>query len=315
LGRGKQQDGGVSLTPVKSLNSVQWKGQATFRSLSYYFKLRYNWRPIGRYIERVFGRFAVAPDPVEEGRGLSTPSLPPQYSIVVDGFRGRTRYRLFFGSDEVIAAWEPPNVLESLFSHVNMETCLQTGDYLLVHSGAVVSPAGLGVLLPGASGSGKTSLVTGLVQAGFGFLSDEAAAIDPVRGKVYPYPRAIALKAGAFSQFESLRPKRLPSFAPRSMWRIGPDDIRPGALAGPSKIGFVIVPRYEQGKPTELSEISRAETVVELARNSMNMSTYEGRALHVLARALKDARCYRLVRGSLDEGVKAVIQATGGWAA
>jgi hypothetical protein len=83
-------------------------------------------------------------------------------------------------------------------------------------------------------------------------------------------------------------------------------------MAGPSEIGFIIVPRYAGGEPTVLSEISPAEAVMEMAFHCLNLATYGERAIHVLARAADRARCYRLVRGGLEEGVKAVIQATTG---
>jgi hypothetical protein len=209
-----------------------------------------------------------------------------------------------------MAARDAPNVLDRLFWHVNMEALLRTGDYLLIHSGSVVTPEGAGVLIPGASGSGKTSLATALVAAGFGFLSDEAGAIDPVTGRLFPYRRAIALKSGAFTEFKALRPKRIPAFAPKSQWYLQPDDIRPGSAAQPSHVGFVFLSRFEKGQPTTLTEIGRAEAVVELMKNCVNISTYRGRAVAVLANALRRARCYRLVRGALDEGVRAVLQTT-----
>jgi hypothetical protein len=296
--------------PVRSLNSVRWRGEATYRALSYYFALRWNWQAAGAYIHRVFEGFAVPPDPSEH-RSPPTPGIPPQYSFLLDDFRGKDRYRLFYGNDEIMESREAPSVLDRLFWHVNTEALLRTGDYLLVHSGAVVTPSGEGLLLPGASGSGKTSLAAGLIRAGFGCLSDEAGVIDPVTARLHPYPRAITLKAGSFSDFKALRPKRLPSFASRAQWHLQPDDIRPGALAKPTQVGFVIFPSYDGAKPTVLTQISPGETIVEMARNCLNLSRYRGRALLVFAEIVRAARCYRLAVGSVDEGVRAVMEITG----
>lgn len=63
---------------------------------------------------------------------------------------------------------------------------------LCVHAGVVSGPDGL-IVIPGPSGLGKTTLVAALVRAGFGYVSDEALALDRDTGQVTAFARPLAL--------------------------------------------------------------------------------------------------------------------------
>src|SRR5262245_11510226 len=62
-------------------------------------------------------------------------------------------------------------------------------DFAVVHSGVVAHDGGA-VLLPGSTGSGKSTLVAELVRRGALYLSDEYALVDGA-GDVHPYPRSL----------------------------------------------------------------------------------------------------------------------------
>ena len=118
-----------------------------------------------------------------------------------------------------------------------MRTCT---DLLLVHAGAVVTPSGSGVLLPAASGSGKTSLVAGLVRAGWGYLSDEVGAIDPVTRRLCPYPKVLSIKPGMFEGFVDLiDPDQGWPISSRE-WLIAPEVLRADPVADRSDVGLIV---------------------------------------------------------------------------
>src|SRR5207249_5616388 len=71
-------------------------------------------------------------------------------------------------------------------------------DFLCIHAGCV-SRAGGGLLLPARRGCGKSTLTTALLLAGFGYLSDEVGAVDPVTGNLYPFEKLISLDQAALS--------------------------------------------------------------------------------------------------------------------
>ena len=71
---------------------------------------------------------------------------------------------------------------------------------LCMHAGVVSGPDGI-VSVPGRSGLGKTTLVAALVRAGFGYVSDEALAIDRSTGDVTAFPRPLSLNSDVWPMF------------------------------------------------------------------------------------------------------------------
>lgn len=284
------------------LSRIRWKGEGAYRALSYYFTVRWNRARIGQYITHVLQPFAVTPDP-GRNRNPPTPGLPPAYSVIDLGPGRMDRYQVLYGEDVMVAAEKSEHAVQQLFRHINLESCWQTGDFLLVHAGSVVTPGGKGLLLPGASGSGKTTLTAGLVRAGFGYLSDEAGAIDPVTRRLYPYPRTLCLKEGSFELFAELNGRRATLRRLGSEWYVRPESIRPGALAGPCDVRFVIAPLYREGSDTRLIPMTKGQAVAELWDSLWNRAVYRDRALRLLTDVVTSSRSFRLTYGELDEAV------------
>jgi hypothetical protein len=299
-----------SKQPSVDLDRVRWRGEQTFRMLSYYFAVRWNLEKAGQRIMYALRDFAVPPDRSEHPEVLA-PGVPPLYSIVRSR-SGDSLYHLLYGEGTMRSAANLGTLLAPLFLHINAQTLRQSSDFLIIHAGSVSTPAREGVLLPARSGGGKTTLVTALVRAGFQYLSDEGGAVDPVSGMLYPYPRAITLKMGHANVFPELcGPLTGPDWSHGCKW-IHPADIRPGAVGvGPFPIRFVVAHEYRPGAATELTPITSAEGAMELLTNSLNLPRWRSRALPLVARVAREAQCYRMVSGSLDEEVRTIIELTG----
>ena len=301
---------GLAQIPPERLDRVRWRGEATYRVLSYYFSVRWNSAGPGERIQEILAQFAVPPDPGEV-RFPTTPGVPPRYSLVVLRRADGLRYWLLFNEGPLAGGDDLGMVLSALFSHVNGETIRRSGDFLLVHAGAVVTPGGQGVLLPASSGSGKSTLVAGLVRAGFGYLSDEAGAIDPASRKLYPYPKFLTLSEKAAALFPGLGPTNDGSPLLNGDWYVPPGHLRPGGLGTPCDVRFVIVPRYTPGATTEVTPITPAATTAELLLNCLNLTVYRARALPVVTDVASAAQGYRLISGDLQGAVRAVVDLTG----
>src|SRR6185503_18261571 len=69
---------------------------------------------------------------------------------------------------------------------------VQHSPRLCLHAGVVGCPDGT-VVIPGSSGLGKSTLTAALVQAGFGYLSDEVLAVPRAGGLPARFARPIAV--------------------------------------------------------------------------------------------------------------------------
>jgi hypothetical protein len=290
------------------LAAREWLGDAHFRTLGYYFRLRWSERASGRLIRGVLGEFEVSPDPCDE-RNPPTPNVPPVYSVVEVDPHEEYGWQLWYGDALLLDGASYDNTLRHLFWHINAETCRQTGSFLLIHAGAVATPSGDGLILPGESGSGKTTMVAGLVRAGFGYLSDEAAAIDPVSRQLFPFPKALTIKEGSFDLFPDL-PAADESIMLEDQWLVPPAALRAGSLGSPCSVRWIVTLRYEPGAATDIDEITPGASVMELGRNGMNLTHYGARALPLLADIARGAESYRLVTGDLAEAVETLHQLT-----
>ncbi len=188
----------------------------------------------------------------------------------------------------------------------------RTRDFLLLHAGAVARDEGA-VILPAPPESGKSSLTIALLEAGFGYLSDELAAIDPVTGRVYPYPKRIWVTEGSFELFPELagRLHDREGLSGRSVKRyVRPEDIdAPVGKAGPVRL--VVFPTGDHHGRPRLTRLAKAEAVHNLAANAFNLPIYGERGLERLAQIGRGAPAYRLDGGTPQERAASILELLG----
>jgi hypothetical protein len=295
--------------PEAELKRIRWLGERAYRVLSHSFSVRWNGSLTADHIEYVWGGFAV---PSHAGQPRASRNGDSLYSLIDLGPEAARRYRLLLGDQQLISSPRSDDVLAHLLLQILRRMHEQTRDFLLIHAGSVVTPGGEGILLPAGSGFGKTTLVAGLIKAGFGFLSDEVGVIDHDNRVIRPYPRAMNFKEPLSSLFPDLdRSADAPSKA-RSDGYLRAEEIRPQVMANPCPVRFVIAPRYREGKPTQVTPLGPAAIVKELWTNAVNAHLYGARAVPILADVARAAKGYRLISGDLDQAVQAVSEVTGG---
>jgi hypothetical protein len=116
---------------------------------------------------------------LNDAPGASLPGGPPEFIAHVSG-------------DELVRSNDRAEVLLSLERHLQLHVAEYAPRRVFVHAG-VVGWKGQGIVIPGTSYSGKSTLVAAFVRAGATYYSDEYAVIDPT-GRVYPYLRPIQLR-------------------------------------------------------------------------------------------------------------------------
>jgi hypothetical protein len=242
-------------------------------------------------IERVLDSLA------SDGRATTT------YTLVGGQERPpRSRFLLEYQGAPVATCATREALVEMLLWHVNRSAVTSSPEYLLLHAG-VVSWDGRAALLPGPTGSGKTTLVAGLVAAGLSYLSDEVAAIDPATKLVHSFPKALTLKEGSRVLLPHLEPPTSGSGAgARSgQWQVDPRSIRAGCVARLAAIHLVVFPRFEAGGPPRLTRLSPTEALLTMAQNAFNLRVHAKPGLEILRNIAETVPCYQLVMGDLTD--------------
>jgi len=126
-------------------------------------------------------------------------------------------------------------------------------DRLFIHAGAV-EWKGRGLLLPGISHSGKTSLVVELCRLGATYYSDEYGVVDD-NGLMYPFPKVLSVRGdgGRFDQTDV-------------------DILSLGAKVGkgPVPVSMILFTEFEDGSDAlNLEKIDRSMAILELVPHAI----------------------------------------------
>lgn len=213
--------------------------------------------------------------------------------------------RTLYDGDRVIRADMGPSLaVAMLMWHLN-QVAAATPHYVVVHAGCVAH-GGRAILLPGPMEVGKSTLVTALVLHGFGYLSDEYAAVSLEDGMLHPYSRPIGLDPGSFPSFPHLRPKLEAEFEDSSRWHLRADDVRQGCRSDPVPPGAIVFPRYDTGARLQIEPVGRAEALCMMAEQALNLHLLRGPAFRRLGDLAATVPAYRLVFHNLSEACEAV---------
>jgi hypothetical protein len=215
------------------------------------------------------------------------------YSLIVSEdstVLGNTYYLLYDETGELAKSQDLEDIFEVLDSELRLWLGVSVQNRLFVHAG-VVGWKEKAIVIPGRSFSGKTTLVTALVQAGATYYSDEYAVID-TDGLVHPYPRALSIR-----QEEGQRTKRFPV-------------AELGGIAGekPLPIGLMVQTQYQSGVQWSPQEISSGQAVLTLLDNTLVARLRPEFALPILAKAISGAVTLKSQRGEAQETAGTLLQ-------
>lgn len=234
------------------------------------------------------------------------PLLPPEWEPVDDPVvdilfslrvgppsqrKGRRNYHLLYsGVARLARSMEMDEIFERLESELHIMVALWAQeDHLFVHAG-VVGWKGKAIVIPGRSHSGKTTLVSALMQAGATYYSDDMAIFDP-QGLVHPYPVPLAMRE------EGGRCK----YTPEAL----------GSVAGqtPLPVGLVVVTRYEDGALWRPRQLSPGRALSALLDNTVAVRRIPRMTMLILQRVAMQASAIKTKRGEAADVVAPLLAA------
>jgi len=166
----------------------------------------------------------------------------------------------------------------------------------LIHlHGAVLSRNGRTLLVPGASGTGKSTFALAMTTHGFDLVADDISFADldqsTLRGlQRAPHVHDDAIPLLTAAGFDYRPQQHLPGFLEVEAienWHRGPSPL-------PSLILFV---DWDNEGPPDHHAITHAEAAIELRRFSYNLKRQPDGGWSAARELLSDTRCMRLIRG------------------
>jgi hypothetical protein len=179
-------------------------------------------------------------------------------------------------------------ILGKFESHIQLEVATRCREYLFVHAG-VVSWCGGGIILPGRSYTGKSTIVAALARVGAVYYSDEYALIDKA-GYIHPYPRALRLRNR--DSFERITPAELGQPVP-------PPPVAPL---------LILLCSYCPGAKWNPTPVTQGLAVLELLRNTVAARQYPVETLAALKQVATQAQTSKSLREDACHVVEHILQ-------
>lgn len=145
--------------------------------------------------------------------------------------------------------------------HFIVETSLQAPrSFVDLHAASLVRD-GIGLVLPGGTKSGKTTLALELVERGWRFYSDDIAPIDKQTGMIRPFPKPLGIRDLSTWQTYSDRWDP-PPWPPRPRGSLlVPATVMPLELARETEARGILFPTFRGTGSSAIEDMTEAEAV------------------------------------------------------
>ena len=199
------------------------------------------------------------------------------------------QFQLFFDDRWIKSSNHPSGLLRSMIDCLDRAVVAGLKDLHAVHAGAVLI-ANRALLLPGASHSGKSSLVPELLRCGARCFSDEYALIDR-QGRVHSYPRPLMIRCGATDQRFAL-----------------PENFNSSIADVSAPVGWILSLRFSPSSGWSVAATSQSQGMISLLQNTPHAMADSSGLVASLHRAAYTARCYAGLRGEAQDAAGQILR-------
>jgi hypothetical protein len=184
---------------------------------------------------------------------------------------------------------------------------------LLLHAGAVaLNNAGL--LLPGESKSGKSTLTLALLLRGCQYSSDEIVILDGTSLELLPSHNSLTLRSDVFSLFSEFIPVlrrpasgSVPATEDHGEARLAPQTISTGGFQR-CLVRYIIFPRYVLNESVVIEPVRRSTAVLDMLRCCFDAGREVAATIAQLIAVARHADTYSLRYGNAHEAAKRLIE-------
>ncbi len=185
-------------------------------------------------------------------------------------------------------------------------------NYLFIHA-AVLAQGDSALILPGAPGSGKSTLCAALAfRSTWRLLSDELTLYNPQTQTIAPNPRPVALKDGSIDIIKKIYPdlnftQPIRDTHKGTIAYLRPPTIATDSLNCNAAPKVLIFPRYGASFSTALNQLHPADAMMRLAEQTFNYGILGSDGFKALNQFVRQCRCYELIYdGNLDDAIERI---------
>jgi hypothetical protein len=216
------------------------------------------------------------------------------YSVRVAGAKPgpgpRRTHSLYMNAQRIHRSRDLEDLLDRLESDLHLYVAERATRRIFVHAG-VVGWKGRGILLPGRTFTGKSTLVAELLRLGATYYSDEYAVLD-AKGRVHPFPRPLSIRSDQAHE----RPVRL-----------GPEEFGTEAGREPLPVGLVAFTHFKAGVRWRPRHVTAGKGVMALLENTVPARRRPKASLAALRQVVSAAPVIRGARGEAREMAETLL--------
>lgn len=224
------------------------------------------------------------------------------------GIRRFFRKQVLFAFDQFIPFKPLPYAQAFPFFEWGLNWCISgySHQFLIIHA-AVVEKHGKALILPGAPGSGKSTLCASLINKGWRLLSDELTLVDCLTGSIVAVPRPVSLKNRSIELIANTYPDNEFSPIVHDTLKGSVSLMKPplDAVSRADEIALpylVVFPKYQHQASLNLTSLSKAEAFMRMADLSFNYSVLGVEGFNVMSNLIKRCHVYDFIYdGSFDQ--------------
>lgn len=201
--------------------------------------------------------------------------------------------QLYFGNSKYQLAYVLMN--EVIYHCINVNKQQHA-----IHAGAVFKDEQC-IVLPGASGKGKSTLTAWLIANGYHYLTDELIFLSH-KGRVSPLTRPVNLKVNQSHLSWLLPDNSEEQIISDEMGSMIPHRLLNAQFStGDPQMTHVLFPEYREGTGLILEELSPAKSVLYLMQSHVNARNLSGHGVTELSNIVRQCCSYKLIYGNFEQ--------------
>ncbi len=279
---------GRARTPVPDLGAAVRTG--SFDALGHVFSVRCDDPAFGLLVEAAFHALAVTAEP--DG-GYELRSHHGQSELT--------------WADEIVAQnTDRASAFGWLRWDVNRRAVASADAEVVLHAGCVAQDDHA-IVISGAAGCGKSTLVAALTSEGLEYLTDEALPVDVCTGQVRAFPLPMALDDHSLDLLPEIA--ALPS-PPDTVFHKRVVPLHPACPLlehSTFDVAMVLFPERDASGLTILEPVGRGEAVLRLGEQCFNFPNHGRSAIDALALLAQGAVAYRVMGDDPRATASAVV--------